>query len=258
MRIHSRAGRLLAGLLSVALAALCPPAAAVGEAQAVYGDLNGDAQVDASDALLVLQHSVNLAVIEDGLKPMADVDESGAIDATDALSILQKSVELIDVFPAEEGNAIAQTLDGLFLGATIEVVDEEAGVIGEDIAMYNADMVWVGNTLYAYYPGTGGIRLATSSDGVDFADAGVVVPANEEFWSVGGADNPSVFVDNGRFYLAYDAYNASGQNSICLATSDDGRSFISEGRYFSFILVWSQKPSGFPARISSRLATSGI
>ena len=139
---------------------------------------------------------------------------------------------LITIFPAEEASGYAETLDGLFQYATNEIVDEENGAIGVDIGLYNADMVWVSGTLYAYYPGEGGIHLATSADGVHFADAGVVVPENEEFWSVGGVDNPSVFVDGGKFYLAYDGRYASGRSSICLAVSTDGKSFVSEGEIF--------------------------
>ena len=58
--------------------------------------------VDASDALLALQHSVELIALEDEPLYVADVNQDDRVDAADALLILQKSVQLIDHFPAEE------------------------------------------------------------------------------------------------------------------------------------------------------------
>ena len=67
----------------------------------VYGDLNADTEIDASDALLTLQHSVQLITLNDAQKIAGDVDGNANIDATDALLILQKSVKLISQFPVE-------------------------------------------------------------------------------------------------------------------------------------------------------------
>lgn len=67
----------------------------------VYGDLNADTEIDASDALLVLQHSVQLIALNDTQKIAGDVDGNANIDAADALLILQKSVKLISRFPVE-------------------------------------------------------------------------------------------------------------------------------------------------------------
>ena len=66
------------------------------------GDANEDGEINASDALLALQHSVKLTELKDAVFSAADVDESGVVDATDALFILQYSVKLIDKFPAEK------------------------------------------------------------------------------------------------------------------------------------------------------------
>ena len=66
------------------------------------GDANEDGEINASDALLALQHSVKLTELKDAVFSAADVDESGVVDATDALFILQYSVKLIDKFPAQQ------------------------------------------------------------------------------------------------------------------------------------------------------------
>ena len=81
MRLNPRVGRICAGLLTAALTVVCPPAATAQEdrqaSEPIYGDLNGDSQINATDALLVLQHSVNLTIIDEELQPMADVDADG-------------------------------------------------------------------------------------------------------------------------------------------------------------------------------------
>ena len=59
-----------------------------------YGDVN--------NALEALQHSVELKTLEGDAFTAADVTNDGTVDATDALNILQYSVELIDHFPVEE------------------------------------------------------------------------------------------------------------------------------------------------------------
>lgn len=65
----------------------------------VLGDINEDGSIDASDALLALQHSVKLTTLEDDRFTAADVNKNGTVDATDALLILQYSVKLITEFP---------------------------------------------------------------------------------------------------------------------------------------------------------------
>ena len=66
-----------------------------------YGDITLDGLVDASDALLALQHSVNLTHLDYTYLETADVNNDDVINATDALMILQKSVGLIPSFPAQ-------------------------------------------------------------------------------------------------------------------------------------------------------------
>lgn len=56
------------------------------------GDVNGDGQVNAADALLALQDSVKLTELSGEQKDKADMNNDGRVDAADALEILQKSV----------------------------------------------------------------------------------------------------------------------------------------------------------------------
>ena len=70
-------------------------------ADIVYGDVNGDVNINSSDALLVLQHSVQSIKLEGDRFTAADVNADGKINAGDALSILQYAVGIIDRFPAD-------------------------------------------------------------------------------------------------------------------------------------------------------------
>ena len=62
------------------------------------GDVNGDGAINPSDALLVLQHTVQLRMLNEAELSMGDVSGDNAINTVDALNILQYSVSLIDRF----------------------------------------------------------------------------------------------------------------------------------------------------------------
>ena len=72
------------------------------EPEVLYGDVNNDQAVDATDALWVLQHSVELRTLTETELKAADVTDLGKVDTKDALQILQKTVELIDQFDVEK------------------------------------------------------------------------------------------------------------------------------------------------------------
>lgn len=63
------------------------------------GNIDNNESIDASDALLALQHSVHLTDLKGRALTAADVSGDGKINASDALLILQHSVCLIDKFP---------------------------------------------------------------------------------------------------------------------------------------------------------------
>ena len=72
------------------------------EPEVLYGDVNNDKKVDATDALWVLQHSVELRTLTETELKAADVTDLGKVDTKDALQILQKTVDLIDQFDVEK------------------------------------------------------------------------------------------------------------------------------------------------------------
>ncbi len=76
----------------------------VEEIIVVYGDVNHDEAIDATDALLTLQYSVDKITFTTEQLTAGDVNNTGVVDATDALLILQYSVEKITSFP--RGNAV--------------------------------------------------------------------------------------------------------------------------------------------------------
>lgn len=65
------------------------------------GDVNNNGLINAEDALLVLQHSVNKVVLDQAGTAAGDVTADEQINATDALLILQYAVGLIEIFPVD-------------------------------------------------------------------------------------------------------------------------------------------------------------
>ena len=72
------------------------------EDQVLYGDVDGNQKIDATDALYVLQNCVGIRELDERATKAADVNNDGRIDTTDALNILQKAVGILDMFEAEE------------------------------------------------------------------------------------------------------------------------------------------------------------
>ena len=64
----------------------------------VAGDADDNGTIDASDALRILQHAVQLRTLSETEQIAADVAQDGLVDALDALRILQYSVKLIAGF----------------------------------------------------------------------------------------------------------------------------------------------------------------
>lgn len=67
----------------------------------LYGDVNDDGEVTASDALMTLQNFVGSRQFTDEQLKVANVDGVDGITAKDALLILQHSVKILDKFPIE-------------------------------------------------------------------------------------------------------------------------------------------------------------
>ncbi len=68
---------------------------AVPQAAAIFGDIDGDEQITANDALKILRASVGAETFGGDQKAIADVDGDSEITANDALDILRFSVGLV-------------------------------------------------------------------------------------------------------------------------------------------------------------------
>lgn len=60
----------------------------------IIGDVDGDENITASDALMTLRASVDLAELNDTQAKAADIDEDNVVDSYDALMIIRNSVGL--------------------------------------------------------------------------------------------------------------------------------------------------------------------
>lgn len=151
---HGFGRRLLSGLLAPALAAGMVTIGGFGAAAAAYGDLDGNGTVNASDALMVLQYSVDLIELSPEQAVVADVNADGSINASDALNILQKSVGLIDHFDAEprEGRHGLEITyqDGAYNQTRDEVEIEGARSTFQVSATYNDNMALPAGMVMVY------------------------------------------------------------------------------------------------------------
>ena len=80
---------------------IIPVILTVSDDEIIYGDVNGDGEVQAYDAALTLQFSAGIVNPDFQNEEAADVDDDGTITAFDAALILQYSAGLIDEFPVE-------------------------------------------------------------------------------------------------------------------------------------------------------------
>ncbi len=155
--------------------------------------------------------------------------------------------------PAPKLSASKQ-LAGLFDGTVTETVDYS--LAGAGFSMHFPDMVWVNDTIYAYYisypQSTGGkaaIGLAVSYDGEIFAEVNnaVICPGKDD-WDFRMASFPGVWYEDGTFYVVYESSPRKGGANIALATSTDGKKFTKQGviLYMDKTLKWQNYNIGTP------------
>ena len=80
----------------------------VGSEPVVYGDVDGNGEVQAFDAAMVLQYSAEMIEFDGEQLIAADVDGNGEVQAFDAALILQYSAGIITEFPVEQGKLAIQ------------------------------------------------------------------------------------------------------------------------------------------------------
>ncbi|RZU76875.1 glycosyl hydrolase family 43 [Micromonospora kangleipakensis] len=120
-------------------------------------------------------------------------------------------------------------------------------VMGEPFNMHFISTVTTGGEIRAYYiknkpDGTFATALATSTDGVNWSDHGIVLDTGPSgSWDDRIASFPGVAYVNGTFYLVYEGAGFSPANpgDIGLATSTDGVTFTKVGR------ILTHNPSGW-------------
>ncbi len=104
MRTKTPLSRVLALVLALTLlvTAFQAMAFAVTYTPTPFGDLDNDNQVNAVDALMVLQGAVGKITLTAEQNKRGELNLDGDINAIDALLILQYSVKIISKFPAQE------------------------------------------------------------------------------------------------------------------------------------------------------------
>ena len=68
----------------------------------LWGDANGDGEVTAADALLLMRSFIDLDTVEQENLALCDVNGDGEINLMDALMIMRKTMGVITAFPVEK------------------------------------------------------------------------------------------------------------------------------------------------------------
>lgn len=68
----------------------------------IYGDVNGDGEIDVADANLILRYIVDLVDLKDWQKERADVNLDGLINVSDAILILRYITGLVPTLPVNK------------------------------------------------------------------------------------------------------------------------------------------------------------
>ena len=105
--------------LALLLSASALPAPVAAE---TYGDITGDGQIGPTDALYVLQYTVELKPLDKTELRLSDINFDGENNASDALLMLQHSVGLagdfappleVTVMPWNSDAAFSQTMEAV-------------------------------------------------------------------------------------------------------------------------------------------------
>lgn len=145
--------RFLSLILAVFTVLSCVAFASAEEAVAEfkYGDITSDGNINSSDALAALKHSVGIALLEGEALRAADVNGDSSVNSSDALEILKYSVGSIKLFP-------------------IEVAVKKPGTDAEILALYAKTINEAKKTIPAYKlkASTKGLKVAFSGTAMSF------------------------------------------------------------------------------------------
>lgn len=193
------------------------PAYAFGQ-ECPAGDLNGDCRIDYKDLdMLTLQW----LEVDPGLEE--NLDGIGAVDFID-YGILAESWGYVGDFA------------GLWQGNSEFVVDTENTSIGVAFGMHCLSTIWYDDTLYIYYIKNyfdeiwrSAVGLATSTDGLNFTDYGIVVDVGPD--DTGGSPD-WVYDAIGNLYHVVGRQDGDGWSA---SPAMDNAGFLCYGPYDSTI-----------------------
>lgn len=142
--------KLVAFVLVVAIMMGCGVLSISASAVSGFGDADGNGEIDAKDALQILQYAVGKRHFPTSVIVYCDVDGDEFINAIDALYILKKAVGKINSFPVEDVKALTVALEpdfypyswesnGKFYGLHVDIANELAKRNGFTVEFVSAD-----------------------------------------------------------------------------------------------------------------------
>ena len=118
--------RLVSAVLSAIIAfGCCVSAFAVPEK---FGDVDSSGDINSSDALAVLNHTVGKKALNEAQIHLADVNADGNVNSSDALAILRYTVGIISAFEAESEPSVSfsdNEILALYASAIAKAKDEK-------------------------------------------------------------------------------------------------------------------------------------
>ena len=118
-------------IVSVILAFICVVSIPGISAQTafVYGDADGDGNVTAVDATVVMRHTVRMLTLTGDRLKAAMVSGGDELTITDATWIQRKVVQMIDRFPVEETAKEDNNMKMTINGTNVSVEWEDNGAV---------------------------------------------------------------------------------------------------------------------------------
>ena len=144
----------------------------------IYGDTNGDGEVDTADAVRLVRYLVDLVELTEPQKLAADVNHDNDLTSADSIRLVRYLVGFVDTLDttAAEQPARARTAKQATTGATVEIgtVSGEPGATVTVPVTISGNTGFAGFTLEVSYPETLTLTKATKGSLLKDSDSGAL------------------------------------------------------------------------------------
>lgn len=165
------------------------------------GDINGNGEIDAADALLIMRRALGMIELIEELEDRCDANTDGRIDAADALLVLRTAV-----LPNEHSAFFMELFEDIPAYADIDGDGAEDTVLIE--SSWQDEYAFISRLT---------ITLAASPEEPFVYDM-------EDYWFMSGAI-ADLDPDDGRLTVVCSIFREEGENTVALRVKADGSGF---------------------------------